>query len=172
MAGFHIALRSSIFRCIQVAESLVLPASFSLFQVVMMAMGWTIGHALAGWLGKVAPTVAILVFLLVGIRMILEARRVPDEQRTMAVNNFKVLMGFSLISSISSFLVGISMGIMETNIKLLSAIIVVSALLVTYLAIRLGKIGFLKVGRYAETAGGIAIMLVGLVVLLQFLKII
>lgn len=172
MAGFHIALRSSIFRCIQVNESLVIPASFALFQVVMTAMGWTIGNALTGWLGKIAPTVAILVFLLVGTRMMLEARKVPDEQRTMAVNHFKVLMGFSLISSINSFLAGISLGILQTNLRLLSAIVIVSALVTTYTGIRLGKIGFLKAGRIAETVGGIGLILVGIVVLLQFLKII
>lgn len=170
--SFSVALSSSIYRCIEWDETFRIAFVFGLVHALMLGMGWLIGHAVNGWMRDMSFPVAILILFYIGIRMLLESRKINPEHRIIQTGDLKWLAGFAFLISINTFLTGISLG-MLTNLILHSMIALGGIIFVLILSgIRLGKVGSLRSGHWAETAGGISLAVISVIVLLQYVKLI
>lgn len=169
--AFNIALKSSIFRCIQWPGALEMAFYFSLVQAFLLALGWFIGYLLSGWLGVLTVPLSILIFAFIGVRMILEAKRIGEEQRTMAVRDRRILLGFSLIAGMNAFIIGITLGVLHARLAVMAPLLFGTVFVVTLMGVWMGKRGMVKTGLLAEMAGGAAMLLIAAFLFLQYLKI-
>lgn len=172
MVPFSVAVSSSIYRCIQSKEAMKIAIVFGLFQSGMMTLGWLIGFAVKGLLYSMAVPVAALIVFMIGARMFLDSRRFGREQRTIAVENMRILLGFSFVTSINTLLLGMGLGIIYTEVWLLAAVLFGMTFMMTLVGILAGKRGMMNLGKTAESTAGLAMLVISVVIVLQYLKII
>jgi manganese efflux pump family protein len=168
---FSVALSSSVYRCIQWKEALRIAFFFALFQVVMMAIGWIIGYNIKSLFHDLKIPVAVVIIILIGARMLADTRRLSRENRTMAVEGRRILMGFAFVISINATLLGMGLGILYRDILTLGGSVFVIVFLMTIAGIQAGKRGMMNLGRTAETTSGIGLFLMGAIIILHYLKI-
>ena len=172
LVPFSVAVSSSVYRCIVMKEALKIALVFGLFQSGMMIIGWLIGFAVKGLLYSMAVPVAALIVFMIGARLFLDSRRFGKEQRTIASNNTRILIGFSFVTSINTLLLGMGFGILYPNPWLLAAILFVMTFIMTLIGVYAGKRGMMNIGKTAESTAGLAMLIISVVIVLQFLKII
>jgi manganese efflux pump family protein len=171
LVPFSVGLNSSVYRCIQWKEALRIAFYFALLQMGMVAIGWLIGHNIQGLFHDLKIPVAILIILFIAARMFADARRLKKENRTMAVENMRILIGFSFVISINTALLSMGLGILYDEILILAGFVFGIVFLMTIAGVQAGKRGMLNLGRAAETVGGTGLFLMGMVIILQYLKI-
>jgi putative Mn2+ efflux pump MntP len=168
---FSVALSSSIYRCIQWKEALRIAFVFAIFQVAMMALGWILGFSIKVFLYGLAVPVAAMIVFYIGARMFLDSRKMRKENRTMAVENNRILFGFAFVISINTALTGMGLGIIFNDILIFSGFIFLIVFLMTLLGIQAGKRGMMNLGLTLEMLGGIGMIILSIVIVLQHLKI-
>jgi putative Mn2+ efflux pump MntP len=171
LVSFSVAVSSSVYRCIQTKEALKIALVFGLFQAGMIALGWLIGFAVKGLFYSMAVPVAALIVFMIGARMFLDSRRFGREHRTIAVENIRILLGFSFVTSINTLLLGMGLGIIYTKAWLLAAVLFGMTFLMTIIGILVGKRGMMNLGKTAESTAGLAMLVISVVIVLQYLKI-
>lgn len=90
--------------------SLKLSFSFGLFQALMPILGWTIGKAGESFISAVDHWVAFILLSYLGIRMIIESNKAPEEKNSDQKENdinFKTLITLSVATSIDALATGI-----------------------------------------------------------------
>jgi putative Mn2+ efflux pump MntP len=171
LVPFSVALSSSIYRCIQWKEALRMAMVFALFQAAMVALGWVIGFSVKGLFHDLKIPVAVMIIFFIGARMFIDSRRSGREQRTMAVESRRILMGFAFVISINTALLGMGLGILYPDIMILAGFVFGMVFLMTIAGVQAGKRGMMNLGRIAETLGGIGLFLICMIIILQYLKI-
>jgi putative Mn2+ efflux pump MntP len=172
MICFSVALKSSIFRCIKWPESLAMSFLFALFQALMLALGWLTGFALSGWFFRLGVPIALLLILFLSARMIMDSRRAAEAQRIIAARSGRLLMGFSLVISINAFLLGLGLGLMIRQTWILYITVFSVVFMISLAGSRMGRRGFARLPMLAEATGGLILLLLAVILLLQYLKII
>jgi manganese efflux pump family protein len=172
LVPFSVALSSSVYRCIEWKEALRIALILSLFQAGMLMVGWVIGYGIKGLLHSMAVPVAVLIILFIGVRYFLDAKRLGRALRTMAEENSRILLGFAFVISINSLLLGMGLGILYTDILSLAGLVFAMVFFMTIIGIRLGKRGMMNLGNTAEMSGGLFLIIISIVIILQYLKII
>jgi len=171
LVPFSVALSSSVYRCIVWKEALRIAIVFALFQAGMVAIGWLIGYGIKGLLYDMAIPVAVLIIFFIGFRVFMDSRRLGRENRTMAVENNRILLGFALVISINTALLGMGLGIVYREILILAPLIFIMVFLMTIIGIQAGKRGMMNLGRTAEMVGGAGLAVISVIIILQYLKI-
>jgi manganese efflux pump family protein len=171
MVPFSVALSSSVFRCIVWKEALRIALVFAVFQSAMVALGWIIGFGIKNLLFDMAIPVAALIVFFIGGRIFLDSRRLGRDLRTMAVEDNKIMLGFAFVISINTALLGMGLGIIYKDILILAGLIFVIVFLMTIIGVQAGKRGMMNLGRSAELLGGVGLVMISIVIVMQYLKI-
>lgn len=135
---------------------------FGLFQSLMTALGWFGGEGLSRYTGDSSTWIAFGLLCLLGANMIRNS--FGDEER---VEGFDPTRGISLVAlslatSIDALAVGVSMGLMSSTIIVPSLFIGVTALIMTFIGTKLGKRLGTHLGQWAERAGGLVLIILGI----------
>ena len=138
----------------------------------MMAFGWVIGFNIKGLFHDLKIPVAVMIIFFIGARMFADSRRLGRDNRTMAVESRRILMGFAFVISINTALLGMGLGILYPDIMILSGLVFGFVFLMTIAGVQAGKRGMMNLGRTAETLGGVGLFLMSVIIVLQYLKII
>jgi len=168
---FSVALNSSVYRCIQWKEALRIAFFFALFQMAMVALGWIIGYSIKDLFHDLKIPVAVMILIFIGVRMFFDSRRLSRENRTMAVESRRILMGFSFVISINTALLCMGLGILYHDILILAGVVFGIVFLMTIAGVQAGKRGMMNLGRTAETIGSLGLFLMGLIIILKYLEI-
>lgn len=171
MVPFSVALSSSVYRCIQWKEALRIAFFFALFQVVMLAVGWIIGYNIKGLFHDLRIPVAGVIIIFTGARMFADSKRLSRENRTMAVESWRILMGFAFIISINTAFLSLGLGILYRDILILCGFVFGAVFLMTIGGVYAGKRGMMNLGRTAETTGSVGLFVMSAIIILQYLKI-
>lgn len=169
---FSIALTSSVYRCIEWKEALRIALVFALSHAAMAAIGWGVGYGVKAWLSTMGVPVALFIMFFMALRYFTDARRKSQEARTLAVKDMRILMGFALVTSINTLLLGISLGIVYSGWLEFAGMVAVIAFLVTRFGIYAGKQGWLRIGRVVESLASLLLIIVTIFILLQFIKLV
>jgi putative Mn2+ efflux pump MntP len=168
--GFSVALNTSIFRCLRLGESILIAFTFGFSDVLMFAIGWLLGHSMLNMMMELSWPIGILLFLFIGIRMILESRKTQADRRTMAVKNIRLLLGFALVTGTNAFVIGIASGLVMTNLFYLAGSLLIISIFMVMLGVWLGKHGMLHAWKKVELSGGILLILTGVYLVIQLVK--
>ena len=167
MDAFSVSItRGLSVRC-DIKHALTIALLFGGFQALMPVLGWASGRELASFMNQWAPWVAFTLLVLIGVKMIYESFRHPEEEEACKLLSLRELLFLSVATSIDAFAVGVTFAFL--NISLLQPIIIIG--LVTFLlslvGVYIGKqVGHLFEGKM-ELVGGIILIAIGCKILLE-----
>jgi manganese efflux pump family protein len=172
MDASAVAIGSSIKLCrVGGAQTLRMSLAFGFFQFLMPVAGWALGSGVAAHLQHIDHWVAFALLAVVGGHMIWESRHAPAEGGggVDPTRGWRLLV-LSIATSIDALAVGLSLSLLHYSIWLPSAVIGVVTAALTALGLQLGcKLGNIF-GRRLDLAGGLLLIGIGVVILVEHLK--
>lgn len=142
---------------------------FGLFQFLMPVIGWLGGTQLADSIGPYDHWLAFGLLGFVGGKLLWEAR--CDEKPDCQADPTRglVLVTLSLATSMDALAVGLSMAFMQVSVWGPSVVIGLVAATLTAFGIRFGSKLGCRWGRWAEVAGGVILLFIGVHILVSHL---
>jgi putative Mn2+ efflux pump MntP len=144
---------------------------FGLFQFMMPIFGWLAGQEMVGYISAYDHWAAFGLLACVGGKMLLEARREKEPDRSADPTRGLMLVALSVATSIDALAVGLSMAFVRVSIWIPSVVIGLVAATLSAVGIGFGSRLGPRWGRRAEFAGGIVLLLVGVRILISHLAV-
>ncbi len=142
---------------------------FGLFQAMMPVIGWLGGEGLAYFAGGLNYWISFGLLLAIGGNMIRESRHPEQGAKRFDPTKGWSLVALSVATSIDALAVGVSLGLVGIPVWMPAAIIGLTALVMTFVGIRLGRTLGPRMGQWAELAGGIVLIGIGIRILADHL---
>ena len=142
---------------------------FGLFQFLMPVVGWAAGRAVAGYIEAYDHWVAFGLLGFVGGKMLWEAWRDREGRPRGDPTRGLMLVTLSVATSIDALAVGLSMAFLGVSIWAPSLVIGVVCAALTVAGMHIGCRFGGRLGRWAEVAGGLILIAIGVRILLQHL---
>jgi len=171
MDAFAVAVASGVtLKVVSPRQTFRLAWHFGLFQALMPIIGWSGGLTVRSLIEHYDHWVAFVLLALVGGHMIWEALEKEKElqQKNDPTKGLRLVM-LSVATSIDALAIGLSLSLLKISIWLPALVIGVVATVATAAGLHLGK----KAGSsshlssYAEVAGGLVLIAIGLKVLYE-----
>jgi manganese efflux pump family protein len=135
---------------------------FGLFQFMMPVIGWLAGELLAAYFGNYDRWIAFGLLTYVGGRMLWEARSEKKDQGARDPTRGLLLVTLSIATSLDALAVGVSMAFLRVSVWIPAVVIGIVTATLSAVGITFGgRIGP-RWERWAEAAGGIVLILIGL----------
>ncbi len=155
-------------------KKIFLPFLFGLFQFLMPIVGWFIGSQFATIIANFSHWIIFALLLYLGVSMI---RQSDDECTCITEDEPKTLVFWEMImlavaTSLDALAVGLTFAFLSVNVWEASIVIGITTFIISLVGIYLGKWLGCYIGKYAEMAGGIVLIIIGVKILLQHLGII
>ena len=143
---------------------------FGLFQCLMPVLGWLAGRTVAGRVRLYGPPLAFALLAFVGGHMLWEAWRHPPgaPERGDPTRGWR-LMSLSVAVSLDALAVGLSMAFLDVSVWGPSVVIGAVAAGLTLVGLWLGRRFGGRLGRWADVAGGLVLLGIGVRILLAYL---
>ncbi len=149
----------------------IVAGAFGVFQAVMPLVGWLLATRFADYITEVDLWIAFGLLAGVGGKMLWEAfsSHEDDEQDTDSID-VRELLVLALATSIDALAVGISFALIP-NIPIAPAIVLigVTTFVISFVGVVLGHRVGIRLGKPAEIAGGVILILIGLNILFEHL---
>jgi len=150
--------------------------AFGLFQFIMPLAGFLVGTAFSGIIESWDHWIAFGLLAVVGGKMVWEALNTKDvsscseeERNKLNVLDLRVLLVLAVATSIDALAVGVSYSVIRAPILPASTIIGLVTFVLCLLGCEFGKRIGSRLERWAEVAGGVALIGIGLKILLEHL---
>ena len=144
--------------------------AFGIFQGGMPLIGWLFGESLLGPLEKLGPFIAFGILAFIGGKMLIESFKKDADEKLdhLDITKWKNVILLAVATSIDALAVGFSFAMIhEEHITRAFLTIGITSFVVSFLAYTfVRKFTNPKIGKYAETIGGIVLILIGLKILL------
>jgi manganese efflux pump family protein len=166
---FAVALSLSISqRGLSFHKFIRFPLAFGLFQAIMLVIGWLVGRSVVQFISAYDHWLAFALLAIIGGRMIWESLHDGDEVRSKKdVKRLFTLLALSVATSIDSLAAGLSYAFLDVQILLAAVTTGMTTFIITIIGHFIGnRVGALA-GKWAEMAGGIILILIGLRILLE-----
>ena len=145
---------------------------FGSFQALMPTIGFFLAMLFANAIEAIDHWVAFGLLALIGANMLKEAlEKGCDCEETSADMGFKTMFVMAIATSIDAMAAGISLAMDGANIWLNAACIRITTCLLSTVGVKIGSIFGSRLGKKAQLAGGIILILLGLKILLEHLGI-
>ncbi len=171
MDSFTVSITCGLQKTMSKRRTLLLALSFAFFQGLLPLLGALIGDAFKYFMEQADHWIAFILLCIMGIKMIMDARRFSLKEKVFDVSSFKVIVLLSLATSIDAFIVGIGFGMKWNFARQIVAVamIFLATFLLSLLGVRMGeKIRFVK-PRFALMLGGVILILLGAKTLIEHL---
>lgn len=147
-----------------------LAAAFGLFQGLMPLLGWWVGTHFESLITSIDHWIAFGLLLIIGVNMLRESRETKTECDAAIENiSLKEITLLAVATSIDALAVGVSFAFLQVKIVPAVCLIGITTCILSFAAVFLGnRIGG-KLGKYAEIAGGVILILIGTKILLEHL---
>lgn len=152
----------------------VIALFFGVFQALMPLAGWLLGSQFANRIQSIDHWVAFVLLGLIGFNMVREALGPEDEETACAVNtrlDFKKLFFMAIATSIDALAVGVTFAFLDVAIVPAAGTIGVITFSISLAGVAVGNFFGARYKKRAELSGGIILILLGLKILLEHLKI-
>ena len=164
--AFAVSISSGVcVKHIKITHSLKMATLFGLFQGIMPLIGWVAGTVFYHYMKNYGNWIALALLTIIGIKMIIESFE-HDNEKCINFFNTYVLFILAIATSIDALAAGLSLKLLNIDILLPAGIIALVTFLMSFLGITIGKLAGNKLGRSAEFAGGLILILIGLKLIL------
>ena len=142
---------------------------FTAFEMGMPLVGFLGGTLVGGTLGNAADYLAIAILIALGAYMLWPRPEEREEQRLSLLARTRGLaaLGLGVSISLDELAIGFTLGLLRLNVLLIIVLIGVQTFVVTQLGLRLGRQVGERVREGAERVAGVALALLGLVLLAE-----
>ncbi len=151
---------------IKFSRALIVGLWFGTFQALMPTVGYFLGAAIGGVIGRYGFIVAFVILTAIGVKMIVDAIR-GTEEKTSGGLDVKEMLLLAVATSIDAFAAGVSMALVEVNIALSAAVIGVTTLVLSTGGVYVGGIFGDKFEKPARIAGGAALVALAVKILIE-----
>ena len=147
-----------------------MPIFFGVFQGIMSILGFYTGRQMEEYITRNSEMVIFVLLGIVGYEMIKEGLSKEEETSNNITLNYKVLFIQGLVTSIYTYVVGISFCASEVNVFISSAIIAVITFICSKISISIDR-KFQDILRdKTQILGGIILILIGIKFILKCIK--
>lgn len=153
-------------------EALRIGLVFGVVEAITPIVGWLLGNAAARYVEAWDHWIAFVLLVGLGLHMIHKARRPDDDAKDDASARNGRLFALALTglaTSIDAMAVGVGLAFVEVNIFVVAAVIGLCTFTMVTLGIMAGRVLGKLIGKRAEMAGGLVLMLVGATILYEHL---
>ena len=150
----------------------VIALFFGGFQALMPLIGWVLGSQFAGYIQRFDHWVAFILLLLIGGNMVREALGPDEEEVACAVDthlDLKQLFLMAVATSIDALAVGVTFAFLEVPIVSAVSIIGCTTFCLSLVGVAVGNFFGARYKKRAELSGGIILILLGCMILLEHL---
>lgn len=141
--------------------------SFGFFQALMPVAGFLFGRSFANLISAYDHWIAFLLLAAIGIKMIAESFEKSAACDSRPEISFGSLMALSVATSIDALAAGVSLALLNISIFFPAFIIGIVTFSLSFLGVRIGDRAGRKLKKYAEIAGGIILLSIGVKILLE-----
>jgi putative Mn2+ efflux pump MntP len=164
---FAVALSISISqRELSLRKFFRFPLAFGFFQAIMLVLGWLAGRTIVELISSYDHWLAFGLLVIIGGRMIWESFHENEEGTNRDINKWFTLLALSVATSVDSLAAGLSYAFLSVDILFASITTGITTFIITFIGYYIGKRVGALVGKRAETAGGIILILIGLRIIL------
>lgn len=153
---------------------------FGGFQALMPLLGWILGRQFSDSITEIDHWIAFILLGIIGGNMLREglSREVPEEETLCPVDgrdnelNLKELTVMAIATSIDALAVGVTFAFL--NISILPAVFIIGCTtsIISYIGVFIGNYFGAKYKKKAELAGGGILILIGIKILIEGLRVI
>lgn len=144
--------------------------AFGFFQALMPLIGYLLGSLFTDFISRFAPIIALLLLGAIGLKMLIEGLKKNDkEEKQSAKFTITVLIVQAVATSIDALAVGVSFVNASLNILLIVCIIGFTTLILSYLAVNLGKKFGDALADKADIVGGLILIGIGVKIFVESL---
>jgi len=166
MDAFSVSITRGLSLKCNIRYALIIALFFGGFQAFMPVLGWFSGMQLQSIVSTLAPWIAFLLLLGIGLKMIYESIYSAEEDVCKAFS-LKELLILSIATSIDAFAVGITFAILNTPIITPIIIIGIVTFILSFIGVYIGKnIGHIFENKI-EILGGLILIGIGLKILIE-----
>lgn len=143
---------------------------FGAFQAAMPTLGYLLGISFREYIESFDHWIAFGLLAFLGIRMVFEALRGGcDDDEVSAALGVREMTLLAIATSIDALAAGITLSVLNANIGIAATFIGAVTFSLSFLGVYIGGVFGEKFKKPAEIAGGIALFLLGLKVLIEHL---
>ncbi|GLY30780.1 manganese efflux pump MntP family protein [Kineosporia sp. NBRC 101731] len=146
-----------------------LAIGFGLFQALMPLVGWLLGRSFSSYITGIDHWIAFGLLGVIGVKMIREALSPDEEEDASDRIELRELLVLSVATSIDALAVGISFAFLSVSILPAVALIGAITTVLTLVGVIIGRQAGGRIGRPAEIAGGVILILIGTRILIDHL---
>lgn len=166
MDAFSVSITRGLTLKCNIKYALIIALFFGGFQALMPVLGWFSGMQLQSIVSTLAPWIAFLLLLGIGLKMIYESIYSTEEDVCKSFS-LKELLILSIATSIDAFAVGVTFAILNTPILTPIVIIGIVTFILSFIGVYIGKnIGHLFENKI-EILGGLILIGIGLKILIE-----
>jgi putative Mn2+ efflux pump MntP len=149
----------------QLREALRTGLIFGVIEAITPVIGWAFGRAVGSYIAAFDHWVAFALLLVIGGKMIWDALRRDPEGDKPQSHSFLVLAMTALGTSIDALAVGVTLALVGANIVVNALAIGAATFTMTTVGVMTGRFLGDRFGKYAEAAGGVVLIAIGLKIL-------
>lgn len=150
------------------AGALRIGVAFGLAQGLMPLIGWALGIAFEGMIREVDHWVAFVLLGLLGAKMLREGLTGEDATPAPALLGW-ALLGAAVATSVDAAAAGITLPMIGAPVLIACGVIGLITAGLCVAGVRIGAASGARLGKIAEIAGGILLILIGAKILIQHL---
>ena len=169
MDAFAVAICKGLaFGRIRLRQALVVGLYFGVFQAAMPTIGYFLGMGFRQYIESFDHWIAFGLLAFLGVRMIIEAVRGGEEAVSSSLD-IRVKTLLAIATSIDALAAGISLSVLDASIGTAALFIGIITFSLSVAAVYIGGYIGAKFKKPAELAGGAALVLLGIKVLIDHL---
>ncbi|MDO5147465.1 MAG: manganese efflux pump MntP family protein [Eubacteriales bacterium] len=149
------------------SQFLIIGAYFGGFQALMPLIGYYLGSRFRYLIVSIDHWIAFGLLVVIGVNMIREAREESEEYDDSF--SCKTMLPLAVATSIDALAVGITFAFLQVQVLPAVLSIGVTTFLLSMIGMKIGNIFGEKFKTYAEIAGGVVLILLGVKILLEHL---
>lgn len=143
---------------------------FGAFQGIMPLLGYIMGYKFQESITNIDHWIAFILLCTIGIKMIIESKE-DDNSDANDNTSFKEMVILSIATSIDALAVGITFAFLDVNILVSVILIGVITYILSVIGVKVGNVFGCKYKDKAEIAGGIVLIIIGVKILMEHLRI-
>lgn len=144
---------------------------FGLIEAITPLIGWTLGLVAAGLVERIDHWIAFTLLAAVGGKMVWESFQLPDETEDGPRRAGPMaLIATAVGTSIDAAAVGGGLAFIGVNIWIIAASIGFTTFVLTTIGMLIGKVVGVRLGKRAELLGGMALIGIGAMILIEHLS--
>ena len=151
-------------------SAIIIGIYFGIFQALMPGIGYLLGMNFQNKIATIDHWIAFILLGIIGINMIKEAISKENDVTNERID-FKEMIVLAIATSIDALAVGITFAFLKVKVAFAISLIGMITFAISVIGVKVGNLFGNKYEKKAEFAGGVILILLGIKILLEHLKI-